>query len=104
MFKTMIAAALVTVSFLGTIEANAKQEVQVARTIWELSDFPELSTKAKAVCASKAVLSVKLQTACKDDKFPSVTKAGAFRNVGIGAELNALIRQTQPEVATEKKD
>ena len=74
--------------------ASAKQEVSVTRTVWEISDFPELSGKVKLVCEGKATLSDKLKEACKDQgKLPKVTKAGAFRNTGIGAELNTLIRQ-----------
>jgi len=75
--------------------ASAKQEVQVTRTVWEISDFPDLTAKVKAVCESKANLSDKLKDACKDAaKLPRVTKAGAFRNTGTGAELNTLIRQS----------
>jgi hypothetical protein len=73
--------------------AFAKSEIQVTRTVYELSDFPALSEKAKAACTGKATLSDKLKAACATGKFPSVTKAGAFRNSGIGAELNTLIRQ-----------
>lgn len=73
--------------------AMAKKEVQTTRTVWELSDFPELATKAKAVCGNSATKSAKLQAACKAETWPSVTKAGAFRDTGIGAELNTLMRQ-----------
>lgn len=75
------------------VSANAKQEKQVTRTIWELSDFPELEKKANEVCGGKLVMSDKLKAACQSKTFPSVTKAGAFRNTGIGAELNSLMRQ-----------
>jgi hypothetical protein len=98
MKKLFTATAIALVLLTGS--AFAKQEIDVKRTIWELSDFPELEKNAKAVCASKAVLSVKLKNACKTESFPSVTKAGKFRNVGIGAELNALM--AQPETVTEK--
>ena len=100
MNKLVLSFAIVAlVSVAGN--ASAKQEIQKTVTVMELSDFPELQTKTKAVCASKSVMSVKLQTACKDDKFPSVTKAGAYRNVGIGAELNTLIRQAGGETAAK---
>ena len=85
--STMIALAMLTGS------AFAKSEVQVTRTIYDLSDFPQLSEKANAVCASKSALSDKLKKACESKTFPSVTKAGLFRNTGIGAELNTLMRQ-----------
>lgn len=76
-----------------TATAFAKSEVQVTRTIYEISDFPELEKGARAVCAGKFTLSPKLQAACKASTWPSVTKAGKFRNSGIGAELNALMSQ-----------
>jgi len=100
MNKLFISAALVALIALSSAsQAQAKKEVDVKRTIWELSDFPELEKSAKTVCGSKAVLSAKLQTACKDDKFPRVTKSGTFYNNGIGAELNALIRQNSETAA-----
>lgn len=88
-----ILIALAAVLFALPVSANAKQEKQVTRTIWEISDFPDLEKKALGVCESKLSLSDKLRLACQSKTFPSVTKAGAFRNTGIGAELNALMRQ-----------
>ena len=74
--------------------AHAKKEVQVTRTVYELSDFPELETKAKAICANeKLAKSDRLKRACNENQFPRVTKAGMFWNTGYGAELNTLIRQ-----------
>jgi hypothetical protein len=90
MLKIMVA----TVALVAFVSPSlAKQELQVTRTVYELSDFPQLSEKAKAVCNGKTVKSDKLTKACALNTFPSVTKAGAFRNTGIGAELNALMRQ-----------
>ena len=91
MTKLFLSTALALAMLTGS--AFAKQEIDVKRTVYELSDFPELEKGAKAVCSGKAVLSTKLQNACKGNMFPSVTKAGKFRNVGIGAELNALMAQ-----------
>jgi len=92
MNKLMISTAIAFVALTGS--AFAKQEVQVTRTVWEISDFPKMSEQVKLVCEGKATLSDKLKDACKDQtKLPKVTKAGAFRNTGIGAELNSLIRQ-----------
>jgi hypothetical protein len=93
--KTMKKLFVATVAAIVLLSGSAfaKQEKQVTRTIWELSDFPELEDKAKAVCESKSALSDKLKAACAAHTFPSVTKGGAFRNAGIGAELNTLIRQ-----------
>lgn len=85
---------LATVALLVAVSpAMAKKEIQTTRTVWELSDFPELATKAKTVCSGPATKSDKLQATCKGETWPSVTKAGAFRNVGVGAELNTLMRQ-----------
>jgi hypothetical protein len=95
-----IAIATILACTLLTGSAFARQEVDTKRTIWEITDFPELEAKAKAVCEGKAVLSAKLKNACKGANWPSVTKAGKFRNVGIGAELNALM--AQPSETTEK--
>jgi hypothetical protein len=91
MNKLFLSTAVALVLLTGS--AFARQEIDVKRTIWELSDFPALEEGAKAVCTGKAVLSPKLQNACKAGTFPSVTKAGKFRNVGIGAELNAVMAQ-----------
>ena len=94
--RNMVKIALVTLTaiVLPTFGAQAKYEKQVTRTVYELSDFPELKAKAEGVCKGKAVMSDKLKTACQIGNFPSVTKSGAFRNTGIGAELNSLMRQT----------
>jgi hypothetical protein len=91
MYRSMIIAALV--SILVPVTASAKSEVQVTRTVWEISDFPDLAAKAKAVCEGATKKSDKLSKACASGQMPGVTKAGAFRNTGIGAELNTLIRQ-----------
>jgi len=46
-----------------------------------------------AAACEKFVLSEKAQTACDTQTMPRMVKAGdRFRNVGIGAEFNALIR------------
>jgi hypothetical protein len=56
------------------------------------TDFPAMITKAESVCASKLNKSPKLQLACVSKQWPQVLKDGTrFYNVGIGAELNALI-------------
>ena len=91
--KTIIFAILALTFLANAATAQAKQEKQVTRTVWELSDFPELEKKANEVCGGKLVMSAKLKTACEAKQWPGVTKSGAFRNSGIGAELNALIRQ-----------
>jgi hypothetical protein len=87
--STAIAFALLTGS------AFAKQEVDAKRVVWELSDFPELAAKTDKVCASSAVMSPKLKTACQSKAFPKISKKGEWYNVGIGSELNTLIRNAQ---------
>lgn len=91
MNKLFVSTAIAFVLLTGS--AFAKQEIDVKRTVWELSDFPELAAKTKAVCEGKAIKSPKLVSACKSETFPKITKAGNWYNVGIGAELNTLIRQ-----------
>jgi|SRR6478609_10118232 len=94
--RSLIVAAVSLATLLSANVAYAKKEMQVTRTVYELSDFPDLEKKALAVCANdKAVKSVRLVKACADKAFPRVTKAGAFYNTGYGAELNALMRQGQ---------
>ena len=94
-------SAFVVMATLATLSVvEAKQTVQVSRTVWEQSDFPDLGSNTEKVCTGSAIKSDKLMTACKDKKFPSVTKAGLYRNVGIGAELNTLIRQLQGSSAS----
>jgi hypothetical protein len=107
----MIKRLMISVAALSLLAsagiASAKQEVQVTRTVWELSDFPELAAKAKAICEGSASLSDKLKIACKANEMPKVSKSGTFRNTGIGAELNTLIRQqapvTVPTATSDKK-
>lgn len=94
MRKIIIAAALASFAFLP-VAAHA--EKQVTRTVKEISDFPELAKKAEEVCSGKAAKSDKLVAACASKTWPSVTKAGLFRNTGIGAELNTLMRQVAAE-------
>lgn len=91
MKKLIVATSVALVMLTGS--AFAKKDVQVQRTIWELSDFPKLEEGAKKACEGKAKLSAKLQAACVSHTFPRVTKNGAFYNQGIGAELNSLMRQ-----------
>jgi hypothetical protein len=90
--------ALIVATALPTY-AQAKIVKQVDRVTWEISDFPTLEKAALSVCESasekgtKLVISDKLKGICADHKWPSITKAGLFRNTGAGAELNTLMRQ-----------
>jgi len=89
MIKLFVSTAIAIALLSGS--AFAKSEIQVTRIVYDLSDFPELAAKTKAVCEGNAVKSVKLVAACKSESFPKITKAGKWYNVGIGAELNTLI-------------
>jgi hypothetical protein len=91
MKKLLISTAIAIVAITGS--AFARSEIPVTSAVWEVSDFPVLAAKVKAVCEGKASLSDQLKAACKTGTFPNVTKAGAFRNTGIGAELVILMRQ-----------
>ena len=92
--KKFLVSAAVLSAVLAPSFAFAKKEVQVTRTVYELSDFPDLAKKAEAVCGNEKLnKSARLTKACTDKQFPRVTKAGMFYNTGYGAELNALIRQ-----------
>jgi hypothetical protein len=57
-------------------------------------DWPALAAKTVAVCNGSQVKSAKLTEACKTGQMPNVLKDGTrYYNVGIGAELNTLMRQ-----------
>jgi hypothetical protein len=61
------------------------------------------SAKLAAVCQSQAlVLTTAAKTACTSGAFPRVTAAAtAFVNIGIGAELNTLMRQLPTQTAAK---
>jgi len=100
--KTTIAlfalTALTALNVSGNV-ASAKTVKMVERTIWEIKDFPTLEKSVLALCTSaaeegtKLVLSDKAKAVCASHAWPSITKAGAFRNTGVGAEFNTLMRQ-----------
>jgi hypothetical protein len=96
MIKSILSVALISAALVVSVNAShAKQEVTKTVTVLEMSDFPALEKATKAVCEGKAVKSAKLEAACKDNtKLPKITKAGNWYNMGIGAELNTLIRQS----------
>lgn len=94
--KTMIIAAMfAAVAFT----AQAQETVPVVATDAEIETVIEivpneaLIAQFNAICASTAVLSDKARVACINNAMPKASKAGdTFRNVGVGAEMNALIR------------
>lgn len=82
----IVVAAIALV--MGTVSANALSLEAVK------IDHPVLAEKTKAVCDGPAVKSAKLTEACKTGIMPNVLKDGTrWYNVGIGAELNTLMRQ-----------
>lgn len=51
----------------------------------------DLTKQFSDVCASPAIKSAKLLTACQANTMPAAVKAGdRFKAVGIGAEVNTL--------------
>lgn len=53
-----------------------------------------LTPKVQAVCDGPFVLTAEAMAACQSGTFPVVIADGSrFRNTGIGAEFNTLIRQ-----------
>lgn len=90
-----IAACAVAGWMAGGVAAKAAETVTYTRTVYSLDDFPKLRDSAKALCGSTTVkLSDGAKAACAGSKpWPGVTKAGAFRNAGVGAEFNTLLRQ-----------
>lgn len=96
----MFAVAMIATAFVGGNAMAQTAATQNATSVpvpgAQTTEMPSgLKTKLDAVCTDKAVkLSDKAQGACNDPtKLPKVTKAGLFRNAGIGAEFNTLIRQ-----------
>jgi hypothetical protein len=83
----------------------ARAEITRTTVIQQVSDNPSMFAQVKAVCANNMPKSDKLTAACKDDnvlKALRVTKKGALYNVGIGAELNTLMRVGTVAKAADK--
>ena len=57
---------------------------------------PAVVTQAKVFCVAFSEKQVALSKdaffACQTEEWPRITLAGRFRNTGIGAEFNTLIR------------
>lgn len=59
-----------------------------------------LTPKAQAVCDGSFVLTAEAMAACTSKTWPAVLKDGSrFRNTGVGAEFNTLIRQLPTSTA-----
>ena len=58
------------------------------------ADDAAMAAKVKAVCEGKYVLTPEARAVCDGGALPPVLKDGTrFRNSGVGAEFNTLIRQ-----------
>ncbi len=91
----MIAAAAVAV-----LAGSAEAAVYGGKVVEIPATF---ATRLAAVCQSPSlVLTTAARTACATGSFPRVTAAAtAFVNIGIGAELNTLMRQLPVQTATK---
>lgn len=94
----LTAATVIALGF--GIPANAQDEatmidVNVAPAPAAASPVAstDLANAFATICNSTAVLSDKAQLACINNAMPKVAKSAvSFRNTGIGAEFNTLIR------------
>jgi hypothetical protein len=93
-FAIAFLAACATAGWLtGAAFAEETKTVTITRTVYMLSDNPELEKKVTAICADTSIkLSPKARKACDDKAFPPLSKSKEFRNSGIGAEFNTLAR------------
>lgn len=61
-----------------------------------------LTPKAQAVCDGPFVLTPEAFAACQSGEFPvAIADGSRYRNTGIGAEFNTLIRQLPTVTATD---
>jgi hypothetical protein len=82
---------MMTVGVVATVVLVVTMTERAAMAM-SATEFPAMVEKAEKVCASKLNKSPKLTAACATKVWPQVLKDGTrFFNVGIGAELNALI-------------
>lgn len=80
--------------------ATAAPVVEVSAPV-EILPAPQLQEDFAFICASNAQLSDKAKLACLNNALPKVAKATtSFRNTGIGAEFNTLIRNKVAFTAT----
>lgn len=103
---------MIAVSFLALCAVSGYQtagyaaethQVTVTRTNYTFDDAPKLKAAVLVICAdTKIVLSTKARIACTGDKWPAISKSLEFRNSGIGAEFNALIRQLPKQETAAK--
>ena len=81
------------------LPANAQEvaatDPAIVETPAPVAASPMLQEAFNAICESDAKLSDKARLACINSTLPKVAKTGdIFRNVGIGAEFNTLIRNS----------
>jgi hypothetical protein len=87
--------AMIALAFSASM-ANAGEDVSpIERKAMKYVPPSEMMLQAfQKVCESDFVLSEKALLACTENKIPKVAKSNEqFRNTGIGAEFNTLLRQ-----------
>lgn len=91
-----IAAIVATLSVIA-IAAQAQEFNAVEAP----TPTPELLNKLERTCEDGAfVLSLDAKVACLESQFPRLVADGSrFRNAGVGAEFNTLMRQLPTETA-----
>lgn len=98
--KETLLAAVIGLAFVATAHAQEATVTPVAATseVVKVDPVPseQLLTSFEAICDSDAKLSDKALVACANAMPPKAAKSGLiFRNTGIGAEFNTLIRNQE---------
>lgn len=90
MLRLLTSAAIVTAGLTVSAKADPTFNAPVIPT----ADAGLISAMT-ALCHDSGIkLSPKAQVACVSEAFPTLAKDGkSFRNQGIGAEFNTLLRQ-----------
>ena len=94
--KVNLLATVAAIVLGFAIPVHAQETVAVVETVSappEIVASDALIAQFTTICESDAILSDKAKLACINDVLPKPAKSGdIFRNVGIGAEFNTLIR------------
>lgn len=91
----LTAATAIALGFVMPVNAQEVTATPVVATVDPETPVisATLSAAWEAICDSDAKLSEKAQLSCLNGQMPKVAKSGdTFRNTGIGAEFNTLIR------------
>lgn len=102
--KETVLAIVIGTAFVAT--ANAQEAVVTDATV-KVDPVPseQLLASFEAICGSDAKLSEKATIACANAQPPKAAKSGLiFRNTGIGAEFNTLIRNADAFVEVAQAD